>query len=122
MWSSAIGSVVGEYALMMELDLRKLNHFVAVAEELNFTPAAERLGIGQQAQSASSRRLESELEVFLLVRSTRQVALTEAGGALLDVVSVFADIDGHVILAPAETMEVPNRTGPSAPRPMELTT
>jgi DNA-binding transcriptional LysR family regulator len=47
----------------MELDLRKLNHFVALAEELNFTRAAERLGTGQQAVSASIRRLEAELDV-----------------------------------------------------------
>lgn len=67
----------------MELDLHKLNHFVMVAEELNFTRAAERLGIGQQALSASIRRLEADLDVFLFVRSTRQVKLTAAGDALL---------------------------------------
>lgn len=68
----------------MELDLRKLNHFVVLAEELNFTRAAERLGVSQQALSASIRRLEVELDAPLFVRSTRQVALTEAGATLLD--------------------------------------
>jgi DNA-binding transcriptional LysR family regulator len=68
----------------MELDLHKLNHFVVLAEELNFTRAAERLGMGQQALSASIRRLEVELDAPLFIRSTRRVALTEAGSTLLD--------------------------------------
>ena len=68
----------------MELDLRKLRYFVVLAEELHFTSAAERLGVGQQALSASIRRLEAELEAPLFVRSTREVTLTEAGTALLN--------------------------------------
>ena len=65
-------------------DLRQLRAFVAVAEELNFTRAAERLHMAQQAVSKSVRQLESELGVELLERTTREVRLTEAGAALLD--------------------------------------
>lgn len=65
-------------------DLNKLAHFVAVAEELNFTRAAERLHMSQQALSTSIRQLEQELGVTLLRRTTRQVELTDAGQSLLE--------------------------------------
>jgi DNA-binding transcriptional LysR family regulator len=64
---------------------------VAVAEELNFTRAAERLHMAQQALSGSIRRLEQELGVELLVRDTRHVELTAAGKVLLE--------EGRVLLA-----------------------
>jgi DNA-binding transcriptional LysR family regulator len=64
-------------------DLRQLRAFVAVAEELNFTRAAERLFLGQQAVSKSVSQLEKELGVALLERTTREVRLTPAGEALL---------------------------------------
>jgi DNA-binding transcriptional LysR family regulator len=67
----------------MSPDLNKLGHFVAVAESLNFTRAAGRLHMTQQALSSSIRRLEQELEVQLFVRSTRHVTLTDAGRHLL---------------------------------------
>jgi DNA-binding transcriptional LysR family regulator len=76
-------------------DLHKLEHFVAVAEELNFTRAADRLHMAQQALSASIRRLERELDVQLFVRSTRQVELTPAGRQLL--------LDGRGLLAASVT-------------------
>jgi DNA-binding transcriptional LysR family regulator len=65
-------------------ELRQLRAFVAVAEELNFTRAAERLHLAQQAVSKSVRQLERELGVELLERTTREVRLTAAGTALLE--------------------------------------
>lgn len=64
-------------------DLRQLRAFVAVAEERNFTRAAERLHMAQQAVSKSVRGLERELGVELLERTTRNVRLTPAGEELL---------------------------------------
>lgn len=64
-------------------ELRQMRVFVAVAQELNFTRAAERLHLGQQAVSKSVRQLERELGVALLERTTREVRLTPAGAALL---------------------------------------
>jgi DNA-binding transcriptional LysR family regulator len=65
-------------------DLRQLRTFVAVAEELSFTRAAERLFVGQQAVSKTVRQLERELGVELVERTTHDVRLTAAGAALLE--------------------------------------
>ncbi|WP_443080685.1 LysR family transcriptional regulator [Streptomyces sp. PTD5-9] len=81
---------------------RLLRAFVAVAEDLHFTRAAARLYIAQQALSRDVRRLERELGAELLVRTTRQVALTAEGERLLpyarrvleahaDLAAAFAD-------------------------------
>ncbi|MGW7268486.1 LysR family transcriptional regulator [Streptomyces sp. NPDC054842] len=65
------------------MELRHLQHFVAVAEDQHFTRAAERLLVSQSGLSASIRALERELQAPLFVRTTRRVTLTEAGRALL---------------------------------------
>jgi DNA-binding transcriptional LysR family regulator len=66
------------------MELRQLQHFMAVAEEKQFTRAAQRVNIVQSALSTSIRLLETELDAQLFVRSTRQVRLTIAGGVFLD--------------------------------------
>lgn len=65
------------------MELRQLEHFVAVAEERHFTRAAERVAVSQSGLSASVRALEQELRTPLFSRTTRSVRLTEAGRALL---------------------------------------
>jgi DNA-binding transcriptional LysR family regulator len=66
-----------------ELDTRLLRHFVALAEELHFTRAAARLYVAQQALSRDIRRLEQQLGVSLVTRTTRRVTLTPEGERLL---------------------------------------
>ncbi|WP_416481425.1 LysR family transcriptional regulator [Streptomyces sp. CL12] len=65
------------------MELRQLEYFVAVAEERNFTRAAERVHISQSGVSAQIRRLERELGAELFDRSARTVTLTVAGKAAL---------------------------------------
>jgi DNA-binding transcriptional LysR family regulator len=67
----------------VDLDLRKLRYFLAVAEELSFAKGARRLHVTQPVLSRQIRVLETQLKVQLLVRDSRGCALTAAGELLL---------------------------------------
>jgi DNA-binding transcriptional LysR family regulator len=67
----------------VDLDLRKVRYFVAVAEELSFARAAQRLHITQPVLSRQIRALENQLKVQLFVREARGSMLTPAGELLL---------------------------------------
>src|SRR5215469_4064251 len=65
------------------MELRQLEYLVAVAEEANFTRAAQRVHISQSGISAQVRELERDLGVTLIDRSARAARLTDAGAAAL---------------------------------------
>jgi LysR family transcriptional regulator, benzoate and cis,cis-muconate-responsive activator of ben and cat genes len=79
------------------VESRELRYFVAVAEELHFGKAAERLGMAQPPLSRAIAQLERQLGVTLLERTSRKVTLTEAGTELL--------AEGQAILAALTTAE-----------------
>jgi DNA-binding transcriptional LysR family regulator len=67
----------------MNIELRHLRYFVAVAEEESFTAAAQRVHVAQQVLSTQIRKLEDAVGTRLLQRSSRGAALTPAGAAFL---------------------------------------
>jgi DNA-binding transcriptional LysR family regulator len=82
---------------VVDVETRELRYFVAVAEELHFGRAAERLNISQPPLSRAVQQLERRLGVTLLERGSRGVALTDAGAVLL--------LEGRVALEAVEAAE-----------------
>ena len=79
------------------MDIRQLECFVAVAEELHFRRASERLGLSQSALSERVSALEHELGARLFFRTTRQVSLTQAGAEFVqDAKRILTDIERSV--------------------------
>jgi DNA-binding transcriptional LysR family regulator len=90
----------------VSIELRQLRYFVAVAEELHFGRAAERLHMSQSPLSRAIRELERDLGVVLFVRTTRRVELTAAGSLLLERSRrALAEIDGAIADARRSALE-----------------
>ncbi|CAN5336485.1 LysR family transcriptional regulator [soil metagenome] len=78
-------------------DLNRLRWFQLVAEERSFTRAAARIGVAQSTLSHSIKQLEAQMGIRLLTRTTRNVALTEAGERLLQTIAPrLAEIDEEI--------------------------
>lgn len=85
----------------MDLDLRLVRYFVAVADELHFGRAAARLYVSQPALSKQIRKLEEQLGATLLIRDSRHVTLTPRGQRFLD--------EARQLLSLAERMQHESR-------------
>jgi DNA-binding transcriptional LysR family regulator len=86
------------------MELRHLRYFVAVAEELSFNRAAQRLRISQPPLSNQIKQLEEEFGVLLFTRTNRGVRMTEAGETLLDEVR-------HIFVQLEQSTRVVQRVG-----------
>lgn len=91
------------------METRELRYFVAVAEELHFGRAAQRLGMAQPPLSRAVAQLERRLGTALLTRTSRAVALTPAGDVLL--------AEGRAALAAVEAAERRTRRAGAVDRP-----
>jgi DNA-binding transcriptional LysR family regulator len=117
-----------------DIDFRRLQHFVCLAEELNFTRAADRAKLSQTAFSRSIQVLESGFNVALFDRGTRSVQLTAAGRQLLgkakyllaqsrDLIREVGDIasaDGGELCFGASLMAIDTVVGQVLPTLMQL--
>src|SRR5215470_9263807 len=99
--------------MKLPMDLRALTIFVKVGERRSFVRAAAELGMGQSGVSNAINRLEDELGVQLLARTTRSVNLTEDGIAFLQCCRrILADLDearqvlGEARLQPAGRLRI----------------
>lgn len=91
------------------MELRHLRHFLAVAEELHFARAAERLGIEQSPLSQSIRNLEAQLGIKLFQRTTRRTWLTRAGTRFYrDARRIIRDVDALAASVQRTDDENPN--------------
>lgn len=102
---------------MEDLPLPQLTAFLAVARTRSFTAAARETGVSRSAVSQSVRRLEEQLRVVLVQRTTRSVSLTEAGQRLAEAVApAFAQARAALQEVAAHPGEVVGRLRISVPR------
>jgi DNA-binding transcriptional LysR family regulator len=92
-------AVAQAYWSAVDVELRHLRALLAVADELNFTRAAERLHLTQQALSGQIRQLEARVGTQLVDRSSHHVALTRAGATLLEHARPLLAGADHALLA-----------------------
>jgi len=91
------------------LELRQLHFFVALAEELHFGQAAAREHIGQSSLSQQLQRLERELDVVLLERTTHHVRLSPAGAVfLVEARQILAHVDRAAMAAQRAALSAPS--------------